>query len=118
MPRHARIVIPELAHHITQRGNARRAVFFTAQDRTVYLGLLQEYSVHLSITDFGLRNHVHRDAVPENEGSLAKTMLEVQGHYARYRNTSVRGAVTCGRTDIILARFSGYASRACCVILN
>lgn len=94
MPRHARIVIPELAHHITQRGNARRAVFLTAQDRMVYLGLLQEYSQHYRLRILGyalMTNHVHLVVVPEDEGSLAKTMRELHGRYARYRNAIERG---------------------------
>jgi len=91
----ARIVIPELAHHVTQRGNGRRAVFFTPQDRYVYLGLLQEYSQHYRLRILGyalMSNHVHLVVVPEHEGSLAKTMREVHGRYARYRNTIERGA--------------------------
>jgi REP element-mobilizing transposase RayT len=33
MARFARIVVPQCPHHITQRGNERRDVFFTAGDR-------------------------------------------------------------------------------------
>ncbi|MCH8152996.1 MAG: transposase, partial [Planctomycetes bacterium] len=33
MPRVARIVVPGLAHHITQRGNNRQDVFFINDDR-------------------------------------------------------------------------------------
>jgi len=37
-------------------------VFFTAQDRTVYLGLLQEYSLHYRLRILGyalMTDHVH-----------------------------------------------------------
>jgi REP element-mobilizing transposase RayT len=33
MPRHRRVVIPDCPHHITQRGNNRRAIFFGDADR-------------------------------------------------------------------------------------
>jgi len=37
MPRLARSVFPDIPHHITQRGNRREDVFFTGEDRLVYL---------------------------------------------------------------------------------
>ena len=42
MARLARIVIPGVAHHVTQRGNRRQPVFFCDDDRSLYLGLLRE----------------------------------------------------------------------------
>ena len=42
MPRLARIVIPGVAHHVTQRGNRRLPVFFGDDDRTLYLRLLAD----------------------------------------------------------------------------
>src|SRR3972149_4686417 len=44
MPRVARIVIPGLPHHVTQRGNNRQDVFFVDDDRRVYLQLLHRQS--------------------------------------------------------------------------
>ena len=44
MPRIARIVVPGVPHHVTQRGNNRQDVFFVDDDRRVYLGLLAEQS--------------------------------------------------------------------------
>ena len=40
MPRSARIVIPQLAHHVIQRGNRRQAIFFSDDDRRAFLDLL------------------------------------------------------------------------------
>jgi len=37
MPRMARIVIPDVPHHVTQRGNRREDVFFADDDRRRYL---------------------------------------------------------------------------------
>jgi len=42
MPRIARVVIPGLAHHITQRSVKRMNVFFSNNDRLAYLDLVQE----------------------------------------------------------------------------
>jgi putative transposase len=40
MARLARVVIPHVAHHITQRGNRRLPIFFSDEDRVEYLSLL------------------------------------------------------------------------------
>ncbi|MBI4556873.1 MAG: transposase, partial [Candidatus Hydrogenedentes bacterium] len=42
MSRVARIVVPGVYHHITQRGNNGQDVFFVDDDRRVYLELLRE----------------------------------------------------------------------------
>jgi putative transposase len=44
MPRVARIVIPGIPHHITQRGNNRQDVFFVDDDRRHYLDILRVQS--------------------------------------------------------------------------
>ena len=43
MPRAARMVVPGVPYHITQRGNRREDVFFCEGDRSLYLELLAEY---------------------------------------------------------------------------
>ena len=107
MPRLARIVIPRLAHHVTQRGNARRNVFFLPLDRQVYLGLLRQYSAYYQLRILGyclMTNHVHLVVVPEHETSIAKTMREVHGRYARYRN-----AIECGSGHLWQSRYYSCA---------
>jgi putative transposase len=44
MARLARVVIPGVPHHITQRGVRSMRIFFSDQDRTDYLQLLGHYS--------------------------------------------------------------------------
>ena len=44
MARVARIVIPELPHHITHRGNRGVDVFFSDDDRQQYIVWLAEYA--------------------------------------------------------------------------
>jgi putative transposase len=42
MARLARIVIPGLPHHLTQRGNRREAIFFEDGDHEIYFDFLAE----------------------------------------------------------------------------
>ena len=41
MGRLARVVVPGVAHHITQRGNRRQQTFFQEEDCRAYLALLE-----------------------------------------------------------------------------
>jgi hypothetical protein len=77
MPRQRRVVIPGIAHHVTQRGNSRRHVFFTNDDRELYLSLLKEYAVQRGVGVIGyclMTNHVHLIVVPGNSTALAKAL--------------------------------------------
>jgi putative transposase len=63
MSRFARVVMPQCPHHVTQRGNERRYVFFTTADREVYLGLLKQYSELYAVEVLRyclMTNHVFR----------------------------------------------------------
>jgi putative transposase len=42
MGRLARVVLPGVVHHITQRGVRSMEIFFEDYDRSVYLSLLKE----------------------------------------------------------------------------
>ena len=44
MPRMARVVVPGVPHHVTQRGNRREDVFHADADRQRYLALLADYA--------------------------------------------------------------------------
>jgi len=67
MPRQRRVVLPGYPHHITQRGNNRRDVFFDDSDRELYISLLREYTAQYQVKILGyclMTNHVHLIAVP------------------------------------------------------
>ena len=49
MARLARIVIPGLPHHVTQRGNRREAIFFEEGDHEIYLDLLVEQTLKAGV---------------------------------------------------------------------
>lgn len=89
MPRRARIVIPGLPHHITQRGNNRQAVFLNDGHKRFYLSLVRKYAseTRLQIWAYCLMpNHVHFIAVPEEKDSLAHIFHLAHTHYARFFN--------------------------------
>ncbi len=89
MPRTARIVVPGVAHHVTQRGTGRQIVFYTRRDRQVYLGLLKEHSekAGLSVLAYCLMpNHVHLVVVPNEDDALAVALRRTHGRYAQYLN--------------------------------
>ena len=72
MPRIARVVVPGLPHHITQRGNRRADVFFDDEDRRRYLFLLGRYAERHGLAIWAyclMTNHVHFVAVPSDEAS-------------------------------------------------
>lgn len=89
MARLARIVVRDVAHHITQRGNARRQVFFSDADRNVYLQLLSREAANHQLTILGyclMTNHVHIVAIPRDADSMALTFRYTHGQYATYLN--------------------------------
>jgi putative transposase len=49
MARIARAVVVGAPHHVTQRGNGRQDVFFSARDREIYLDLFFEYASRHSL---------------------------------------------------------------------
>ncbi|MCZ2155865.1 MAG: transposase [Bryobacterales bacterium] len=74
MARSKRVVAVGCPHHITQRGNYRQDVFFSEQDRSVYLSLLAGYAAEHGLRVLGfcrMTNHIHRIAVPGRADYLA-----------------------------------------------
>jgi putative transposase len=91
MSRIARVALPGIPHHLTQRGNGRRTVFYNDVDRRTYLDLLarytQEYRVRIWAYSL-MNNHVHLVAVPERPESFARALGRTHADYARYRNVA------------------------------
>ncbi len=89
MVRIARIVVPDIPHHITQRGNRRQDVFFSDQDRRHYLSLLQIFSAMHDLQIWGyclMTNHVHVVAVPKTKEGLVRCFQELHQVYTRAIN--------------------------------
>jgi putative transposase len=89
MPRVARIVIPGIPHHVTQRGNRRGTVFFGDPDRHAYLSLLRTYADRQSVEVLAyclMQNHVHLVVVPRQSDGLHLTLKPLHMQYAQRVN--------------------------------
>jgi len=89
MARFARVVVEDVAHHVTQRGNAQQVIFSSDGDRATYLELLQHYSELHSLALLGyclMSNHVHLIVVPGAAEALAQALQHTHGRYASYWN--------------------------------
>jgi putative transposase len=93
--RFARVIAVDVAHHVTQRGNARRFILDCDADREVYLNLLWE--------DVGLRgvslvgyclmsNHANLIAIPRQSDDLSLALRHTHGRYASYWNARHRSS--------------------------
>ncbi len=80
-----RVIVPDLPHHVTQRGVRRMTTFWAAEDYDRYVGLLAE-----GARRFGLRiwayclmpNHVHLIALPSQPESLSRALQWTHSRYA------------------------------------
>jgi putative transposase len=89
----ARVVLPGVPHHITQRGNRRAAVFSEDADYLRYIELLELYSRQfgLQIAAYCLMgNHVHVVGLPNRSDSIAWTFKYSHGVYATEFNKKYR----------------------------
>ena len=85
MSRLARLVIPGLAHHVTQRGNGRQQVFFSDADYARYLRLLTASCAATRVACLAyclMPNHVHLILVPATEDGLRRCLCVVHRAYA------------------------------------
>jgi putative transposase len=89
MARMARVVVPHIPHHITQRGNRSQQVFFSDNDKAYYLKLLHKHAQESGVYLWAyclMDNHVHLIAVPEREESLARGIGNTHKYYTRMIN--------------------------------
>jgi putative transposase len=89
MARLARVVVPGVPHHVTQRGNRRLATFFSEADYAAYLALMAEWCGRCGVTVWAyclMPNHVHLIVVPESEDGLRRGIGEAHRRYSRRIN--------------------------------
>lgn len=93
MARLARVVIPGVPHHVTQRGNNRNRTFFEEGDYTLYLDLLADSSARARTAVWAyclMPNHVHIVLVPSDEDGLRRTLADLHRRYTGFVNARAR----------------------------
>ena len=89
MARPTRLILPGQTHHIVQRGNNRQAVFFSDDDRQLFLKWLGEASrtegcaLHAYVL---MTNHFHLVLTAGNEESIPRLMQSVGRRYVAHVN--------------------------------
>ncbi len=118
MPRRARLVLPHVPLHVTQRGVNRAAIFIDDEDRHHYRRLLREACAEndIAVHAFVLMdNHVHLLLTPSRPESLAVAMRAVGQSYVQffnYRHGRI-GTLWQGRFKSCLVDSDRYALTVC-----
>lgn len=89
MPRAARIIVPGVAHHVTQRGNRQQRIFFNDDDRRAYLQMMARALKRSDTRCLAwclMDNHIHLMLVPQNEDGLRAPLSSVHTTYAQRLN--------------------------------
>jgi putative transposase len=89
MPRIARIVIPGIAHHVTQRGNRQQRLFFDDKDRRFYIDILAVALKEANTRCLAwclMDNHVHLMLVPSDVDGLRAPLSSTHTKYAQRIN--------------------------------
>lgn len=85
MARLARVVVPGLPHHVTQRGNGRARTFFGDDDYILYRDLLATHCRAAEVEVWAwclMPNHVHLILVPSDADGLRRALSRVHRIYA------------------------------------
>ena len=93
MTRLARIVVPGLPHHVTQRGNRREAIFFEDGDQEIYRDLLAEQTAKAGVEVWAyclMPNHVHLILTPRTADGLGRAVGEAHRRYTNFINARGR----------------------------
>ena len=84
MPRAARLVLPGVPHHVTQRGSRRQPTFFSDDDYALYLNLLRYWCRQAGTAVWAwclMPNHVHLILVPGHADGLRDALAETHRRY-------------------------------------
>ena len=82
MPRMARIVVPNIPHHVTQRGNRRQTTFFSDDDYRLYCQLLAARCAVKVWAYCLMPNHVYLMLLPAQSDGLCRALAETHRRYA------------------------------------
>lgn len=93
MARLSRIVVPDVPHHVTQRGNRRQKLFTQPGDYALYRDLLAERCKTNGVACWAyclLPNHVHLILAPTTLDGLSRAVGEAHRRYAAFVNARAR----------------------------
>jgi putative transposase len=93
MARLARLVLPGIPYHVTQRGNRRAQTFFHDSDYRLYRELLAEAAAKAGTEIWCyclMPNHVHLIVVPSDEDGLRRTFADAHRRYTAFINLRSR----------------------------
>ena len=85
MARLARVVVPGIPHHVTQRGNGRQQTFFCDDDYALYRELLGETCRAAGVEIWAwclMPNHVHLILTPSDSDGLRHALARLHRTYA------------------------------------
>lgn len=80
----ARVVVPNVPHHVTQRGNRRQQTFFQDSDYELYKQLLAAWCSRRQVAVWAyclMPNHVHLILTPKDPKGLARAVGEAHRRY-------------------------------------
>jgi putative transposase len=89
MARLARVVVPGVPHHVTQRGNRRGPTFFEDADYRLYRDLLGGAASKAKAEIWAyclMPNHVHVVVTPSDEEGLRRTFGDLHRRYTGWVN--------------------------------
>ena len=92
MPRLARIVIPNVPYHITQRGNHRQDVFYTPDHYRQYLEYIAQYSSRYRFDILAyclMSNHIHLVGIPRKQDSMARMIQATHSRHTQNVNRNM-----------------------------
>ena len=123
MARLARLVLPGIPYHVTQRGNRRQPTFFDDGDYALYRALLGEAARRAgsSVWPYCLMpNHVHLIVAPSDPDGLRRTFADAHRRYTGFINARHRwtGHLWQGRFGAVAMDEAHLAAAARYVALN
>lgn len=89
MGRIARVIIPDIPHHVTQRGNRRQNVFFSDADKALYLTILLRNVEKFGMTILAyclMNNHLHLVALAALKAAFVRAIGETHRKYTTIIN--------------------------------
>ena len=90
MPRIARVLIPGVPVHVTQRGNYRQNIFEEDDDKEFYIKSFFEFRKKHNVKVYAwclMDNHVHFILEPKSICSLGKLFHDLNTKYVMYYNS-------------------------------